>query len=227
MIPPEAAAPAPLWVKICGNTTLADARLALRYGADALGFIFAPSPRQVTIDQVSQITAYLPTQAETIGVFVHPTWEQVIDAVNSCGLSGIQLHAGGLGFPHRLRDQFGPALRILRVIHFGPTVAADLHAASDEPAIDAVLVDSRVGATLGGTGIPFDWPQARGTIFTPATGLRLIAAGGLNPENVAAAIRTLQPWGVDVASGVEDSPGIKDPKKLRDFLSAARAAAIA
>lgn len=228
MIPPEVPPPAapPLWVKICGNTSLADSRLALRYGADALGFIFAPSPRQVTIDQVSQITAYLPTQAETIGVFVHPTYEQVTDAVNACGLSGVQLHAGGIGFPARLRDHFGPTLRILRVIHFGPDALADLQAASSEPGISAVLIDSRVGATLGGTGIPFDWALARSTIFTPTSPLRLIAAGGLNPSNVAEAVRTLQPWGIDAVSGVESSPGIKDPQKLRDFIAAARAAAL-
>ena len=91
------------------------------------------------------------------------------------------------------------------------------------PSIDGVLVDSRIGSAVGGTGVAFDWAEARATVFSAAGKLKLVAAGGLNPSNVAQAISTLHPWGVDVVSGVEQSPGRKDPFKLREFVRRARA----
>ena len=89
--------------------------------------------------------------------------------------------------------------------------------------IDGVLVDSRTGSAVGGTGVAFDWAEARATVFSAAGKLKLVAAGGLNPSNVAQAISTLHPWGVDVVSGVEQSPGRKDPFKVREFVRRARA----
>jgi phosphoribosylanthranilate isomerase len=114
-------------------------------------------------------------------------------------------------------------LRILKVIHFEQGLEAELRVAQVDQAIDAVLIDSRTATLVGGTGVRFDWQAARGSFA--GSGLRMIAAGGLNPENVGEAIATLQPWGVDVASGVEAMPGKKDAAKVRSFVENARIAA--
>jgi phosphoribosylanthranilate isomerase len=214
-----------LWIKICANTSLEDARLAADLGASALGFIFAPSPRRVTPDQVATITPHLPAYLEKIGVFVDAPLDQILSTVRACHLTGVQLHSdSGPDLPGQLRAEFGPALRILRVVHFGPEAAAQAQAYFADPNVDAVLVDSRTATAVGGTGITFDWREASRTLFSGAGTARLVAAGGLNSDNVAEAIATLRPWGVDVASGVEASPGRKDPARLRAFIANARAA---
>jgi phosphoribosylanthranilate isomerase len=214
-----------LWVKICANTSLADARLAVAAGADAVGFVFAPSPRRVTAAQVAAITRELPAEVEKIGVFVGADIEEIVETVEHAGLTGAQLHDEGLGgLAEGLRAKFGPVLRILQVVHFGPDASRELRAAAADPNIDGVLIDSRTATAVGGTGVVFDWVEARETIFSPGSGLRLIAAGGLNPDNVAEAITTLRPWGVDVASGVEAEPGRKDAGKVAEFVANARAA---
>jgi phosphoribosylanthranilate isomerase len=217
-----------LWIKICGNTSLADARLAVEAGADAVGFVFAPSPRQVTAAEVTSISSHLPASVEKIGVFVDTDLEELCSTVRACGLTGVQLHfAAGSDLPATLREQLGPALRILRVVHFesGSANLASKQIAelTGNPHVDGVLVDSRTAAAVGGTGVAFDWAQARKTVFGGAGKLKLVAAGGLNPANVTEAIAMLQPWGVDVVSGVEASPGRKDPDKVREFVSRARA----
>jgi phosphoribosylanthranilate isomerase len=146
-------------------------------------------------------------------------------AVEFAGLTGVQVHSGGPdALTARLRERFGPGLRILRVIHFGEDAARQLEAASTDVSIDGVLVDSRTATAVGGTGVAFDWQTARTTIFSGEKSVKLIAAGGLNPANVSDAIATLHPWGVDVVTGVEASPGRKDPQKVREFITNARAA---
>ena len=215
-----------LWIKICGNTTLADAQLAVDAGADAVGFVLAPSPRQVNAEQVAEITRFLPAAVEKIGVFVDADFETIVRAVEQGGLTGVQLHFDGEGLPEQLRERFGEGLRILRVIHFGAEAAAQLQAAGRDESIDGVLIDSRTATAVGGTGIAFDWKAARETVFKPGSQLKLIAAGGLNPVNVSEAIQTLQPWGVDVVSGVESSPGRKDAAKVREFVQNARSGRI-
>jgi len=212
-----------LWVKICGNTSLADAQLAADAGADAVGFVFAPSPRRVTPEQVAAITPHLPAAIEKIGVFVDADFDTVAAAVEFAGLTGVQLHAGGAGdLTAQLRERFGPGLRILRVIHFGEDAARQLREAKEDASIDGVLVDSRTATAVGGTGVAFDWQAARATLFAGESPLKLIAAGGLSPANVAEAIATLHPWGVDVVTGVESSPGHKDADKVRAFVLSAR-----
>jgi phosphoribosylanthranilate isomerase len=217
-----------VWVKICGHTSLADAQLAVEAGADAVGFVFAPSPRRITVPQVASIVSHLATPVEKIGVFVDAEFEEIESAVRDCGLTGIQLHfAAERALPARLREHFGPTLRILHVMHFeagaGDALTQQLSGYARNPSIDGLLVDSRTGSAVGGTGIAFDWAEARRTIFSAAGKLKLVAAGGLNPSNVAKAISTLHPWGVDVVSGVEQSPGRKDPIKVREFVQRARA----
>lgn len=212
-----------MWVKICANTSLEDALLAAEAGADAVGFVFAESVRRVTRDQVRSIIPRLPAHVEKIGVFVNETFERLAAAIVDCGLTGVQLHSEcEAGAPARLREQF-PSLRILKVTHFERGLEAELRAAHADQAIDAVLVDSRTTTLLGGTGVRIDWQAARPAFV--GSPLRLIAAGGLNPQNVGEAIALLHPWGVDVASGVEATPGKKDPAKVCSFVENARIAA--
>jgi phosphoribosylanthranilate isomerase len=214
-----------LWIKICANTSLADAELAVAAGADAVGFVFAPSPRRVTADQVREIAPRLPSTVEKIGVFVDSPIDAIVDIVRNCGLTGVQLHAGmDLKLPAQLRAEFGLGLRILHVLHYGPEAQEQAAALAQDRSIDAVLVDSKTALAVGGTGVAFDWEAARKTLFVPGAQKRLIAAGGLNPQNVARAIATLTPWGVDVASGVEAVPGKKDGAKVLAFVTNARAA---
>jgi phosphoribosylanthranilate isomerase len=222
-----------IWIKICGNTSLGDALLAAKAGADAVGFVFAPSPRQVTAAEVAAITPHLPATIEKIGVFVDTALEEIVSTVQACGLTGVQLHFDAdPELPAMLRVRLGSELRILRVIHFDEQTAAQCAAQMDEhsrnPHVDAVLVDSRTATATGGTGVSFDWTEARKTLFENAeVRKRLIAAGGLNPANVTEAIATLRPWGVDAASGVEAAPGRKDPAKVREFVVRARTATAA
>ena len=215
-----------LWIKICGNTSLEDAKLAAEAGADAVGFVFAPSPRCVTLEQVAAIVPHLPPALEKVGVFVNATFNEITYAVESCGLTGVQLHFDApRELPIRLRARFGPRVRILRVVYFdggGATAAFNPKSASS---VDAILIDSHSTYASGGTGIPFDWTAARAIFDQFSKDRKLVAAGGLNPENVARSISVLHPWGVDVVTGVEAAPGRKDAAKVRAFINSARAAA--
>ncbi|AXC11353.1 Phosphoribosylanthranilate isomerase [Acidisarcina polymorpha] len=220
-----------MWIKICANTSLEDAQLAVDAGANAVGFVFAESPRRVTRTQVRAIAARLPKNIEKYGVFVHPSFDEVADTVMDCGLTGVQLHTtSDPALPLRLREHFGdmPApkrLGILRVLHYTTDFDAQVGELQPDHAVDAVLIDSRTAKAVGGTGVAFDWRAAQSSFLRSAPHLRLIVAGGLRPENVADAVYTLQPWGVDVASGVEAFPGKKDPAKVRAFVNAVRQAA--
>jgi phosphoribosylanthranilate isomerase len=221
-----------MWIKICGNTTLEDARLAVDAGANAVGFVFAESPRQVTRALVREIAPRLPKTIEKYGVFVEPSFEEIVKTVVECGLTGVQLHTtSDHRLALRLREHFAgiPArgrLGILRVLHYASDFDAQLEELRHDHAVDAVLIDSRTAKAVGGTGIAFDWRAAQSSFLRNAPHLRLIVAGGLRPENVADAIYSLQPWGVDVASGVEASPGKKDPAKIKAFVAAVRKAAV-
>lgn len=214
-----------LWIKICGNTSLADAQLVAEAGADAAGFVFAPSPRRVTADQVAEIVPHLPPALERIGVFVDATLEEIAATVDKAGLTGVQLHFDvPPALPARLRGRFGPGLRILRVVHFDSAAGERVAAVAADTNLDVLLVDSRAAGAVGGTGLTYDWNAARRSIFDSAAQMKLVAAGGLTPENVAEAIATLRPWGVDVVSGVESVPGRKDAAKVQAFIATVRGA---
>ncbi len=218
-----------LWIKICANTSLSDAMIAAEAGADAVGFVFAPSPRRVTAEQAAAIVPQLPSEIEKVGVFVNAGVEEIAATVEAAGLTGVQLHSDVSDeATAKLRARFGPGLRILRVVHFeagaperGAAAAQD---ASSDTNVDAILVDSRTATAMGGTGKSYDWAEARHAVFGAAKELKLVVAGGLTPDNVAEAIATLRPWGVDVVSGVEAAPGRKDAAKVRAFIANARAA---
>jgi phosphoribosylanthranilate isomerase len=222
-----------MWIKICGNTSLEDARFAAEAGAHAVGFVFAPSPRRVEPGLVSKITEQLPPQLEKYGVFVDAGFDEIVSTVAECGLTGVQIHrSSDLSLPSRLRRhfaQFPRRISILHVLHYknhDPIFDQQLSESGRNEALDGVLVDSSTARAVGGTGTTFNWPGARNSFLRAAPHLRLIAAGGLAPENVKQAIQILRPWGVDVVSGVESSPGKKDPAKVRAFIRSAQEAAV-
>jgi len=212
-----------MWIKICGNTNLEDARFAAECGAQALGFVFAPSPRRVEADLVRRITKQLPPQLEKYGVFADTGFDEIVSTVNASGLTGVQLHrAADPLLPFRLREHFAGRIGILRVLHFmGPDFDQQMKELSRTE--DAVLVDSSTSRAIGGTGTSFDWHKASCTFLR--ANLRVVAAGGLAPENVKQAIQTMKPWGVDVVSGVEKAPGKKDPARVLAFIRSAQEAA--
>jgi len=168
----------------------------------------------------------LPPTLEKIGVFVDASFDEIASALVACSLTGVQLHFDAPpDLPARIRSRFGPGLRILRTIHFDAEAVGKAPAAFHDGNVDAILVDSRTPKAVGGTGVAYDWNLASDTLFQSVKTREsfLVAAGGLTPENVSAAIATLHPWGVDVVTGVESAPGHKDPAKLRAFIANARA----
>ena len=200
-----------MFVKICGITTEDDALLAVAMGADAVGFVFAPSPRQVTALAVYDIVRRLPPEVLTVGVFRNESPGRVVDIANRSGVKAVQLH----GNEHP-EEAIEIARSIRRVYKAFPAGSPLVQRAREYPS-DMVLVDS----AQPGSGEVFDWTM----VESVPKGLKVILAGGLTPDNVAHAIEVVDPWGVDVSSGVESSPGRKDPRKVRAFITAARAAA--
>lgn len=219
-----------MWVKICGNTNLEDARHAAESGADAVGFVFAASKRQVTAAQVAAITPHLPAGLETVGVFDSHNPDLIANAVQVAGLNAVQLHGS---FDAELVEHMGEVLvrgeRIIQTLHWtlndpasGQRIAEELVALERLGIADRVLIDSKAGVASGGTGVAFDWRAARSVFANAPAGIQVIVAGGLNPDNVAEAIAALAPRGVDVATGVESSPGRKDPALVAAFIRNAR-----
>jgi phosphoribosylanthranilate isomerase len=208
-----------LLVKICGIRTLEDAQHAVAVGADALGFVFwFMSPRRVEPDQAAAITAALPPSVLRVGVFVDAPREEIGRISELVGLDVLQLH--GEEPVEAFADLPRPALKGVRV---GPRFKADEALRYSDRAA-GVVVDTRLpGETQlpGGTGVAFDW-----SLVTDLAGRVpfLMLAGGLTPENVASAVRTVRPHAVDVSSGVERMPGRKDPARVTAFVAAARAA---
>jgi phosphoribosylanthranilate isomerase len=218
------------WIKICGTTNLEDALAAVEAGADALGFVFAPSLRRVSPRDAAAIAAVLPSKVEKIGVFVNQSIDLVLDTVAKARLTGVQLHGEeDVRYARQLQQKNGQ-LRIIRAISLrdvGDGKGKGLAVAMQEEAaksFSALLLDSGSGSRRGGTGTTFDWQEAGPMARLLAKKFPLIIAGGLNAENVAKALRIFQPWGVDVVSGVEQAPGKKEPAKLRAFIAAVRAA---
>lgn len=203
-----------LRVKICGVTRLEDALAAARLGADALGFNFWPgSKRYIPPAEARAIVRRLPPLVAAVGVFVDPSREEVLRAAEASGIGAVQLH--GDEPPELCRDLPLPVLKAIRVE--GP---ASLDRLRDYDAVQGFLLDS-AGPGFGGSGRTFDWTLAAKAARAHA----IVLAGGLGPDNVAEAIRAVRPWGVDVASGVESAPGVKDIGKTRAFLERAREAA--
>lgn len=199
-----------MFVKICGVTTEEDALFAVAMGADAIGFVFAPSLRQVSPAAVAHITRRLPAHVLTVGVFRDDLPERVIDVVGRAGLKAAQLH--GSERPEEVAQVVASVGCVIKAFSANGRLRED----SRGYEVDFVLVDS----PEPGSGELFDWRLAEGL----PRSRNVILAGGLTAENVASAIERLHPYGVDVSSGVESRPGHKDPRKVRAFIQAAKAA---
>jgi len=199
-------------VKICGITRLTDATHAVACGVDALGFVFWPkSPRYIAPDRAVDIIATLPPSVTTVGVFVNESVDGIRAIVERTGIGVVQLH--GDETPDYASALGRPVWRAF-------TVERAEAMSSAWPPDTTVLVDASDPVRRGGTGMKVDWRQAAGI----ARAHRIVLAGGLTPENVVEAIETVRPYGVDVSSGVEDSPGVKNVDKIERFLTGARSA---
>ena len=197
-----------MFVKICGITCVEDALLATALGADGVGFVFAPSGRKVAAPAVEDIVRQLPHEMMTVGVFRDQGREQVVKTVNGIGLRAAQLH--GHESPEDCR---WVAERVPVTIRAVPAGSSDLER-FDEFGADILLLDSQEP----GSGQVFDWTLASEI----PSNRRVVLAGGLDPGNVGRAIQLLDPFGVDVSTGVEREPGLKDPRLMRAFIEAAR-----
>jgi phosphoribosylanthranilate isomerase len=198
-----------MFVKICGITNEDDALLAVAMGADAVGFVFAPSPRQIAPQQAYDITRRLPPEILTVGVFRNELPARVIEIAHKSGVKGVQLH--GRETTEQSRELAGHFRWLIKAFAAGDENLPR----ADEYGTDLILLD----APSPGSGKVFDWSLAGDA----PDSVRLILAGGLTPENVAAAVEEVQPWGVDVSSGVEKSPGRKDAIAVKRFIENARA----
>ena len=201
-----------MFVKVCGITRLTDALHAVEQGATAIGFVLWPrSPRGVTVERAAEISAELPSHVMRVGVFVNEPVANIRAIAERTRLTAVQLHGDE---PPAYADALDwPVLRAVSV--------ADLEYASEAWALEtALLVDNIDPVRRGGTGAVIDWSQAAAV----AQKRRIVLAGGLTPDNVASAIRAVRPFGVDVSSGVEASPGVKDFEKVTQFIANARLA---
>lgn len=199
-----------MFIKICGITSEEDALLAVAMGADGLGFIFAPSPRQVSPAKVREIVRRLPPEVLTIGVFRDEHPSRIIEVLNSARLHGAQLH--GHETPAMTHEIVNKARFVIKAVVAGSVDARR----ADEFHTDVVLVDG----IQPGSGELIDWSL----LSEIPDSVLVMLSGGLNSENVTAGIQQVHPWGVDVCSGVEREPGHKDPIKLREFIATVRAA---
>lgn len=212
-------------VKICGITSAADAQVAAAAGADAVGLNFYPkSPRFVSLEQARAIVRALPSSTLKVGVFVNSSPGDVRRVFEDVGLDLVQLHGDETSRDiERLKDL--PVIRALRLTGAGlpPLVDYVTECQNLGVVLEGVLIDSFHRGVYGGTGLTADWPLLS-PLNGAVLGVPLILAGGLSPANVAAAIRQVRPASVDTASGVESSPGQKDPILVRQFVTEARKA---
>jgi phosphoribosylanthranilate isomerase len=216
------------WVKICGITNVEDALHAVDAGADALGFVFyEKSPRKAEVGTTREIIRELPERVEKVGVFVDHKPEQIREIVLQTGLTTVQLH--GKQLLDRVWSEKVPVEQSLGVSKVIPVIPGDslkdrgvLISEGGHERVFALLFDSQSNGNMGGTGTTFDWRGTRAMVQVISLKIPVIVAGGLTATNAAEAIRLLQPFGVDVSSGVEARPGKKDPAKVSAFIQAVR-----
>lgn len=204
-----------VWIKICGITNEEDGLAAARLGADALGFVFAPSPRRISPEKARQIIKALPPLVQTVGVFVDEDLDEVSSVAEMCGLDILQFHGSESADYCDSFDQ-----RVIKAIRLRNR--QDLKSLAEyDGVVHALLLDTYLPDKLGGTGMTFNWEWA----LEAGKYGRIILAGGLNPGNVAAAISIVKPYGVDASSGLEQSPGVKDHEKMAQFIESVRQSA--
>ncbi len=199
-------------IKICGMTNTEDAVAAAELGADAVGFVFAPSPRQVSAEKAREIIMALPPLIQTVGVFVDEDPEKVTSIAAFCHLDLLQFH--GKESPAYCRRFGQRVIKAVRVQNQNGLEGCSQYSG----VVAALLLDTYVSGRPGGTGLTFDWNLA----LEAKTYGRIILAGGLNPDNVAAAISAVKPYAVDASSGLEQKPGVKDHEKMARFIQAVR-----
>ncbi len=200
-------------VKVCGITNLGDARVAANAGADAIGLVFAESPRRVSVERAKEIAAALPQDVLKVGVFVDAGPEEVLRIAREVGLDYAQLHGdeppevvaeirgGGVGVMKALRVRNAEALAVI-----------------EQYGADLFLLDAWSAKARGGTGVRFDWELAKSLIGRD----NIVVSGGLDPENVREAIEYFEPYGVDASSSLEERPGKKSGERVRRFVGAAK-----
>lgn len=200
--------------KVCGITSREDAEHAVEHGAWAIGMVLWPhSKRAVTLQQAADIAGPLRRQVELVGVFVNQTLDEVVAMCDSATLTVAQLHGDeGPSFCEAVARRAG--VKVVKAGRIG--AKADVQALDAFRNVDFHLLDAKVAGAAGGTGETFDWSL----VLERQGSVPFILSGGLDPENVVAAIEATRPWGVDVASGTESAPGVKDHAKVEAFLAA-------
>jgi len=195
-------------VKICGITRLEDANEAVKLGVDALGFIFAPSPRRISPDKARDIIRTLPPLVKTVGVFVNESPGTISDVIDFCDLDLVQLH--GDESPDQCEELMPYTIKALRIRNDSSIKSIE----SYRKKVRALLLDTYMKDKPGGTGKTFDWNFA---LKAKEYGIPVILSGGLGPNNIGEAIQTVRPYAVDVSSGVEESPGKKSHELLKEL----------
>jgi phosphoribosylanthranilate isomerase len=214
-----------MWIKVCGVRDVQTAQALVGQGVDAIGLnFFRDSPRAVDVSIARDIVRALPAQVTAVGLFVNHPLEELRAICETCGLTTVQLHGDeSAAYMSELRT-----LAVIRAVRVGEDVASAAAAELASYARTGVrpwawLIEARVDGAYGGTGVAVDWSRMPSAEFRSGWP-PLILAGGLTPANVAGAIRLVEPWGVDVASGVESSPGVKDLQMTDALIRAARTA---
>jgi phosphoribosylanthranilate isomerase len=202
-----------VYVKVCGITNSEDARIASRSGADAIGLVFAESPRRLSAEQAREIAAALPEGVLKVGVFVNEEPEEVLRIAREVGLDYVQLHGDETSEAVTfLREGGVKVIKALRMRDEGSLAALEGYGA------DLIMLDAWSEKLRGGTGERFDWALAKSLRGRG----NIVVSGGLSPENVREAISFFEPYGVDASSSLEDAPGKKNGEQVRRFVSAAK-----
>jgi phosphoribosylanthranilate isomerase len=220
------------WIKICGMTNLEDALTAVEAGADAVGFVFyGKSPRRITVEAAREIVEKLPERVEKVGVFAGESLVKAVEIGTCVGFDSLQVYplsslknvpsAVSRDLPKQKRLYFAFPMEKLMSDNYAITFDV---MRSPENTFVGILLDSGGTRRPGGTGMTFEWNEAAPIVARLSRTQNVVIAGGLTAQNVGEAIGILQPWGVDVASGVEAGPGKKDPEKVRAFVKAVREA---
>ena len=213
------------WIKICGTTNLEDAQVAADAGADALGFVFyEKSPRKIDAEIARRIVEKVPGEVGKVGVFVEDSFKHIRQIVDDVKLTAVQLHVRSWKRAEELVSANGNVTHPKLIVALRADELSQADVLIQGRMLHAIMLDSGSAQTPGGTGKTFDWNKAYRMIQGLSLTVPIIVAGGLTPLNVGKAVKLFQPYGVDVASGVEREPGKKDPEKVRAFIQAVRAA---
>ena len=198
-----------IWVKICGITRISDAQMAVRWGANALGFIFSESPRRITPQKARDITRSISPLVKTVGVFVNEQPSKIREIVGFCALDLVQLHGNESA---SACSEVGP--RVIKAFRVqGEETLNEIANYKDH--VRAILLDAYQKGINGGTGRTFDWELA---LKAKESGVPMVLSGGLRPGNIREALEGVDPWAIDVSSGIEKRPGIKDHERMGMFM---------